>query len=216
MINLKQYEQIQLKDKEIISYLRRGKGSKRSKAKPLSSKIKNRLTEMKSKAKPLIEAKALYDIFDVKQLPFRACFEEAEKVAIAIVSIGYALPLESNKLMKTGELVDGVILDAIGSAGVEEVADLVNEEINQKAKNLDLNFSRRFSPGYCQWDVKDQQLIFQKLPGDEIEVHLTDSYLMSPIKSISFAVNFGTDISNSRWENRCKYCEIGDCTFRLE
>ena len=171
---------------------------------------------MKIKAKDLIQAKAVYKIFDAKNLPFRDCFKDAEKVALALVTIGPKLPRETTKLLNEGNFVDGVILDAIGSAGAEEIANIINDEINTKAKTEGFEYSRRFSPGYCSWDVKDQHLIFSELPGNEIGVSLSDSNMMTPIKSVTFAINLGKQIKESRWENRCKYCEIGDCSYRLE
>jgi cobalamin-dependent methionine synthase I len=172
---------------------------------------------MKTKAQELFEPKSLKRIFSQSDLPNRECFAEAEKVALAVVTIGKNLPLEVNRLMGSGELVDGVILDAIGSAAVEAIADLVNNQINEEVEKQELEYSKRYSPGYCHWDVKDQQIIFDLLPTEEIDVFLTDAYLMTPIKSVSFAINIGRGIKNSRWENRCRSCEDrGQCTYRMK
>ena len=147
----------------------------------------------------------MYKIFNTLSLPTRMCFEEAREVALAIVTIGRALPDEVNYLMNAGKYVDGIILDAIGSAGAELLADLVNFEIAEEAKKKSLQYSKRYSPGYCKWDLSDQKMFFKFLPAHEIEVHLTDGYLMVPIKSISFAINIAKNITQSRWENRCRY-----------
>jgi cobalamin-dependent methionine synthase I len=172
---------------------------------------------MKVKAQELFEPKSLYRIFNQSDLSERECFAEAEKVAFAVVTIGRNLPLEVNKLMNSGEYVDGVILDAIGSAGVEAIADLINIQINEEVKRQQLEYSKRYSPGYCHWDVKDQKIIFDLLPTKEIDVFLTDAYLMTPIKSVSFAINIGSGIKDSRWENRCRSCEDrGQCTYRMK
>lgn len=172
---------------------------------------------MKVKAQELFEPKSLYRIFSQSDLPDRECFAEAEEVALAVVTIGRNLPQEVNKLMDSGEYVDGVILDAIGSAGVEAIADLINNQINEEVRKQQLEYSKRYSPGYCYWDVKDQEIIFEALPTKEIDVFLTDAYLMTPIKSVSFAINIGKEIKNSRWENRCKSCDNrGLCTYRMK
>ena len=113
--------------------------------------------------------------------------------------------------------MDGVILDAIGSAGVEAIADELNREINQEISEKDLEYSKRYSPGYCHWNVRDQEIIFNILPTDEIGVYLTEAFLMTPIKSVSFAINIGPNIKKSHWENRCKSCEDrGQCTYRMK
>ncbi|MCK4848232.1 MAG: hypothetical protein KAT16_04335 [Candidatus Heimdallarchaeota archaeon] len=177
----------------------------------------NRIEIMKDKGQELFEPKSVHRIFNESDLPDRECFAEADKVALAVVTIGKNLPLEVNNLMESGEYVDGVILDAVGSAGVEAIADLINHQINKEVERLHLEYSKRYSPGYCHWNVKDQGIIFGLLPTKEIDVFLTDAYLMTPIKSVSFAINIGEGIKNSRWENRCRSCEDrGQCTYRLK
>ncbi|MHA2364317.1 MAG: vitamin B12 dependent-methionine synthase activation domain-containing protein [Candidatus Hodarchaeales archaeon] len=202
-------QEIQIEDKEIIRLLHR-----KRKKKSVSSEILEQLKQMKIQAKTLIEPKAIYKVFNVTDLPLRECFEEAEKVALAICTIGKELPNQVNSLINEGKLVKAVLLDAIGSVTVEAVAELVNQQINEESKKLSLEFTERYSPGYCHWEVKDQKIIFQRLPADEIDVQLSDSFMMVPLKSISFAVNLGRDISESRWERRCTFCEKEKCSYR--
>ena len=216
MVVVRNYQLLDIQDKDVVEYLRRGKGSKRSKPKPLSEEYQHLIGIMKTKAQSMLDPKGLYELFDIREVPSRDCFLEADQIAFAVVTIGDKLPNETSKLMKEGKLVDGVILDAIGSAAAETVANLINDEINNVVTELKLQYSERFSPGYCQWDVKDQQIIFNRLPAETIGVALTPAFLMTPIKSISFAVNVGKEILASRWENRCKFCEIGDCSYKRE
>ena len=216
MVEVRNFQKLDIQDKDVVEYLRRGKGSKRSKPKLLSEEYQHLIGIMKAKAQLMLEPKGLFELFDIEEVPVRDCFLEANKVALAIVTIGDKLPIETSKLMKEGKLVDGVILDAIGSAAAETVANLINDEINNVVSELKLQYSERYSPGYCQWDVKDQQIIFDRLPAEIIGVSLTTAFLMNPIKSISFAVNIGKEILASRWENRCKFCEIGDCSYKRE
>jgi len=180
----------------------------------LSHSILDRLDGAKDRARGLIKPKAIYDIFDAKDLPHRECFDEAKKVALAICTIGTELPDLAKELMKGGRLVEGVLFDAIGSVAAEAVASEINIMINQRAKDLSLQVSERFSPGYCNWDISDQQLFFHKLNAKQINVALTDAFIMVPVKSISFAVNMGDNVLDSRWQNRCMYCNKKDCSRR--
>ncbi|PWI46761.1 hypothetical protein CEE45_15140 [Candidatus Heimdallarchaeota archaeon B3_Heim] len=218
LIHRRKYEEIPVRDKDIVYYLQRSnKSSHNSSRKALTPDLKIQLDRMKSIAVTLYEPKGIFKIFNASELPFRECFAEAERVALAIVTIGKSLPLEANNRMKSGEYVDGVILDAFGSAGVEQVADQVNREIVDIVKSQNFEYSQRFSPGYCQWSVQDQELIFNNLPSEDIGVSLTEGYMMKPIKSVSFAINIGKDIKKSRWETRCKSCvERGQCTYRMQ
>jgi hypothetical protein len=201
----------------VISYLNLQNNQKKVSRKRNTTNFNTRIKELLISTQELISYQSVYDIFKASDLPLRSCFEEAERVALAILTIGPDLPEKANSAMNKGEYVDGVIYDAIGSAAVESLADKVNLEINQEATKLSLDFSKRYSPGYCNWDVKDQEIIFDHLPAHLINVSLTESYLMSPIKSVSFAVNFGKDISSTKWENRCKFCDDRDfCLYKMK
>ena len=216
MFHRKYDQSVPLEVDEIISYLVRRDNKKSLPKKEFNSEIKKRIIDLKIEANKLFVPQSVYKIFKTSDLPSRIYFEEAEKVVLAIVTIGTDLPDRVDYLMNQGEYVDGIVLDAMGSVGVETVADIVNLEINQKIDELSVGYSKRYSPGFCQWDVKDQEIFFNLLSAHLIGVSLTKSYLMSPIKSVSFAVNIGENIAESKWENRCKHCDDrSHCIYRL-
>ncbi len=217
MVQRRTYEKISVKKEDVISYLQpNGNFTKKLRAKEIPKDLESQIDQLLHIANDFMSPKGIFQLFSVNDLPKRECFAETQQVALAIVTIGVKLPSEVNRLMSEGKYVDGVIFDAIGSAGVEKVADLVNLEITKIAEKQDLSFSSRYSPGYCQWSVNDQRIFFSHLPADDIGVTLSDGYMMQPIKSVSFAINLGTNIKKSKWETRCKNCEDrGQCTYRL-
>ena len=83
-----------------------------------------------------------------------------------------------------------MILDSHGSEAVEEVAIKSDQILAKKARDMNLWASKRYSPGYGRWDLKEQRYIFHLLPGQDIAVSLTKSCMMIPQKSISFRINF--------------------------
>ncbi|WP_455142461.1 hypothetical protein [Candidatus Hodarchaeum mangrovi] len=210
------YQLCNIQDQDILNYLTKRNGSPLLAGKASKKEFFSRLDKLKQKAQFLFQPKSIYSIFNRSDLPARECFEEVKKVALVIVTLGKALPEEVNNLMVLGKYLDGVILDAIGSAGVEYLADIVDSEIHKLTKRSPFECSRRYSPGYCNWDLRDQELIFKLLPAHKIEVHLTSGYLMVPIKSISFAINIAENIRQSRWENRCIYCKTVQCSYRMK
>ena len=149
---------VPIDDAEIAQILSGGR-----KNRGLSRSVLDRLSGAKDEARKFIEPKGIYDIYDQKDLPERECFDEAQKVALAICTIGKDLPALARELMKDGRLVEGVLFDAIGSVVAEAVASEMNMMINERAKDLSLEVTERFSPGYCDWDISDQQLFFNKL-----------------------------------------------------
>lgn len=165
-----------------------------------TDKLRNQIENMIQIAVENIEESAVYQIFDRSELPDRIYFDEAQKIALGICTLGPVLPELTNKYLKDGRLSDGVILDAIGSVAVDQLVDLLNEEINIEAEKIGLVASMRYSPGYCDMGVEDQDIIFERI--DNMGVTLLPSKMMEPIKSVSFAVNLG-----ERYINRCKTCE---------
>lgn len=168
-----------------------------------SRKMNLQIDKMLELAMDLIEEKTSYQIFDRSEFPDKPYFDSAIKIGLAICTIGPALPDLTEKYMREGRLSDGVILDAIGSVAADQLSDIINEKIIEDTKELGLVPSMRYSPGYCDMGVEDQNLIFDRI--DNVGVTLTPSKMMVPVKSVSFAINLG-----EKYVNRCRNCEKRD------
>ncbi|MFC2035426.1 vitamin B12 dependent-methionine synthase activation domain-containing protein [Chloroflexota bacterium] len=131
--------------------------------------------------------------------------EKASKVAIFVLTIGKYLEDTAARLAQDGLVLQSAILGAIGSDAVKGLADSVEDQINEVAHNQGLTIGRRISPGYCDWDISQQEMVFQAMKGDYAGVSLTSSYLMIPHKSISGIIGIGpSEIENY---NPCKTCD---------
>jgi hypothetical protein len=155
--------------------------------------IKGLITEEKKKLDYLLHPASIYTIIDYEETSKHPVFKDAEKVAICLCTIGPKLEEEIKKLMKINEMTRALILDALGSEAAEEVAIQSDRKLAEKAREMNLWPSKRYSPGYGKWDVKEQRYIFKLLPAADIGVRLTDSFMMIPRKSISFRINFYKD-----------------------
>ena len=110
-------------------------------------------------------------------------------------------------------IVPATILDAIGSGAAEKLAAIVEDEIRQKANAEDRVISRRFSPGYCDWNVSQQRVLFDMLGDDTAGVELTANMLMTPQKSVSGIIGIGYDNEITKY-NPCTTCRRQDCPGR--
>lgn len=144
----------------------------------------------KSRANKLMNPQAIYRILDYSETNQHPIFVHAKKVALCICTIGSQLEFESAQLMKSGELIKALILDAVGSEAVEQVARQSDRVLCEKARNMNLWPSKRFSPGYKSWIIEEQRYIFRMIPSEEIGVTLNESCMMIPRKSVSFRINF--------------------------
>ncbi len=72
------------------------------------------------------------------------------------VTVGEDVERRSEQLFKQGNYTVGLLLDAAATTAVEQVADQVNEVINNIAKKQGYAPTWRFSPGYGNWPLEIQ------------------------------------------------------------
>jgi len=87
-------------------------------------------------------------------------------------------------------LTASFILDATASALAELLADQAQGQIDQYWENQGLQTSRRFSPGYCDWQMKDgQEALGGFLHPEAIGIQTAPaSGMMTPRKSITAVI----------------------------
>ena len=163
----------------------------------------------------LIRTAAVYAILG-QESPFpQPRFLRAEMVGVGICTIGPGLEERVRELFSTGDSPLAVTLDAVGSAAAEEAAEHVDALICIEAQESGLSAGRRMSPGYGRFTLEEQLTMFRVLDAAPIGVQLTETLMMVPRKSVSFAVPLLREASR-RSTSRCACCEMVDCRFRKE
>jgi len=162
----------------------------KKKSPKVNDSTKNLIAEEKKKLDYLLHPVSIHTILSYEETNKHPIFKNAEKIALCICTIGPELEEKIKELMNNNEMLRALILDAFGSEAVEEVAIQSDKLLAEKARKMNSWPSKRFSPGYGKWDIKEQQFVFQALPSQDIGVRLTESYMMIPQKSISFRINF--------------------------
>jgi hypothetical protein len=140
--------------------------------------------------------------------------EPCKKVAIFALTIGNHLEEMVAHLAENGLVLQATVLDAIGSGAAERLAIFVEDKIRIMASTEGLVISRRFSPGYCDWEVSQQRMVFRALNGNSAGIRLTEACLMLPRKSISGIIGIGSADSNIENYNPCRTCKEKDCPGR--
>lgn len=132
--------------------------------------------------------------------------------AIFLVTIGGSLGEELARLEKEEEMLEAVILDAIGSEAIEQTCSRLESAVREKARASGYQATARYSPGYCDWDVSQQRVLFRALDSASIGVSLTESSFMIPLKSVSGIIGigkFGTKPSPC-----LTVCKKASCSYR--
>jgi hypothetical protein len=180
-----------------------------------AGKITAALDSALEESKSLIKPKAIYVTAAGADLPGSDIFTDLEKVTFCVCTIGPALEEMVTALSKDGDMLAAVVLDAIGSAAAEATARYANERIDEMAAAVGLKTSCRASPGYGDWDVKEQKNLFELVPAERIGVTLTASSMMVPRKSVSFAVHIAEEPVRLRSEGSCRNCDLETCSYRI-
>ena len=181
-------------------------------------------------AKKLIEPSCSYVIRDVDLVRGRDVFigdfvmfrshviarllEKCQQVGVFLVTIGDKLGEKAACLADNGLILESYVLDAIGSSAVEQMAEQVEIEMRKTASDEGLCVSRRFSPGYCDWSIRQQKELFRLIDGDSVGVRLTTGYLMIPQKSVSGVVGIGSSCADIETYNPCRTCNKRNCIGR--
>jgi hypothetical protein len=136
----------------------------------------------------------------------------SETIAFLISSLGEEVELWSKHFMDNNEMLKGYLADKIASELVEQLADRTELMLENELKEIELEATNRYSPGYCGWSVADQQNLFSLLPPKFCGVSVNDNSMMIPIKSVSAVIGVGKNVEKKNYE--CSICEIDFCYKR--
>jgi len=103
------------------------------------------------------------------------------------------------------------VYDVLGSVTVEKAVDKIQFSIYNESIKNNSNISDRYSPGYCDWSVGEQQKLFDLLPENFCGISLSDSSLMNPIKSVSGILGIGPELKQIGYQ--CHWCTDTNCLY---
>jgi len=137
---------------------------------------------------------------------------KSNEIAGFIGTCGENIEQYSRSLMKEGNALEGLIVDLIGSEIAEGVAEFIHQKLENDMNMAGLKVTNRYSPGYCNWPVSDQQKLFSLPRLNTCGVRLTPSSLMLPVKSVSGIIGIGRNVVNRGYA--CMRCETDHCLYR--
>ena len=159
-----------------------------------------RIAEGIKKTEAEAAPKACYGFYDIEikgenvVLPYgevhskslSAWIEGCSKAYIFAATVGAGV----DRMIKTAafrSMSEGAILQACGAAAVEEFCNILNERLNREAEEKGFTYVRRYSPGYGDLELEENQRgVFSVLnPGKHIGLSLMDTCIMSPEKSVT-------------------------------
>lgn len=132
-----------------------------------------------------------------------------DKVCLFVGTAGREFDEAVKQLNKEGDIVADFIADAIGTV----LAELAVKKVEEHFADIP-NHSMSYSPGYCNWDIREQHLLFPFFPAEPCGIVLSGSSLMSPEKSVSGIIAMGEKLQRQPYH--CDICKNKKCYKRRE
>ncbi len=153
----------------------------------------------------------------LKSAKLSKTLSNCDSITFFLATIGGQIDDVINTSMRKKRISDAYIYDTIGSAAVEESVEEFQKRMDSTVKGKNKSTTLRFSPGYCDWHIKEQKKLFNVLKNDLIDVKLNENYLMTPSKSVSGVFGIGeSGVIDKDETNPCRLCGMYKCIARRE
>ena len=128
--------------------------------------------------------------YDIKSKDLEKHLAKSEYIGVFAVTLG----VQADALINTygvSDLHRSVVTDAVASVMVNEYCDKLCAELADYPNVANLKQTKRFSPGYGDFDLKYQHGILNILgAGKRIGVAVTDGNMLVPSKSVTAVLGF--------------------------
>lgn len=139
-------------------------------------------------------------------------FRQAAKTAVFACTAGPEIREMYDKYMGKNEPLKAFMADTLGTVIAEKSMDMIQSSLESEMIKSGLHCTNRYSPGYCGWNVAEQQKLWTFLPANYCGISLTESSLMIPVKSVSGIIGIGENVRKNAYS--CAICDLSHCIYR--
>lgn len=136
-------------------------------------------------------------------------YPNTEFLAMFALTMGTSVSEKIEELFKVNDFALASLLDAAASIAADKAVSAVEEYYQDMLSKREIsasnNFVLSYSPGYCGWNISGQKKLFRYLNPEIIGIFLNNSFLMSPIKSVTALLVAGVKEIHI-FENSLSYC----------
>jgi len=147
--------------------------------------------------------------------PVASVVAGATDLVVGVCTVGSAISQRISEQLRGGQRLHAWFLDEMGSWAVDQVRQQLCRQVEADAVGRELHASASLSPGESEWSVAEQAVIFSLVDTREIGVSLTESMVMSPVKSLSLIMGIGPGPLGVEGASNCDFCTIRErCGYR--
>lgn len=123
--------------------------------------------------------------YKIKSSNIAMLLKNSFKVYGVGVTIDNTIESKRNGCLEKKEIFNALIFDAAGSVAAEETITLAYEQIKTYEENNNNFITKRYSPGYGDWNLENNREFLDWIGAEHIGIKLNEFCQMRPEKSIS-------------------------------
>ena len=171
----------------------------------------------------LIDGRCAWKLYDYKNQtvqsdpPFKTVgnsivnhLDGCEKIIALAATVGADIEREINRLFMRGDYLNSVLLDAAATVAVECTADALEKHLAGIFSKQGFKLRWRFSPGYADWLLDAQKVLFKISGAEQIGINLTSALMLEPRKSITAIIGLAGSFAEKK---NCAACDKKDCPY---
>ena len=219
---MKDLKNINIPKSEVLRYL----GHKKN------QKINNLIDETIEEAKKLINPKYVLSYFNtfikedgvtfentnllLKGKDIRNHLKDSKRTVLMAVTLGSIIE-KRIMLYERTNLTKALILDSCATAAVEEVCDIIEDDVKNKALKENLSITFRYSPGYGDLPLDIQRDFLNTLNANKIiGLTVSENNLLMPRKSVTAIIGL-IPKEKAISKRTCEVCKnYENCSYRKE
>ncbi|MDP8218500.1 MAG: vitamin B12 dependent-methionine synthase activation domain-containing protein [Candidatus Theseobacter exili] len=144
----------------------------------------------------------LIDLIDNDQIELNECpfflksrdlanhLKRSSKITFFALTLGNRFFNYIENYSKEKRVAEAAVLDAVGSEAVEAFAEKFSSVIKDLARRDRCSITKRYSPGYGDWNLGVQKNLLSWLSAEKIGISLESSGIMIPEKSITGVIGW--------------------------
>lgn len=217
--------ELEINKDEVLRYLGH-------KGQDIDENLLNTIEECRVEVKKVINPRVVYTYKNIKSIEdgvevittnliltgkdIKEHLKDSTECVLMAVTLGNEIERQTRFYEKTN-LTKALILDACATTAVEEVCDIIENSVKEKAVLSGMNITFRYSPGYGDLPLDVQNSFLRALDaGKKIGLTVSENNLLFPRKSVTAIIG----IVNNGIEKKKKSCvecsNYENCSFRRE
>jgi len=115
----------------------------------------------------------------------RERLDGCRRAILFAATVGPAAEAWVHELAEKGEMTRSLLADAYASAAAIALGTAIEQVALRRLKESGLAATKRYAPGYGDWDLSDQTPLCALVEATRIGITVTEDHLMIPAKSLS-------------------------------